>query len=62
MFIEMRDDVENNRMVFTITVPREHIVGKCQAHPAAHLITPEQGAGIIEDAILLAMGLELKKE
>lgn len=49
------DDTHRISIEFTGT----YIGDRCQKHPFAHLITEDQGLGIIEDAILMAAGLEL---
>lgn len=61
MLINIYDDVANNQRLVIIKIPNAYLSEKCQPHPAANLITLSQGMGIIEDGVLLAMGLELKK-
>ena len=41
-----------------ITVTDHFIMDECHPHPFAHVITEEQGVGIVEDSILMAMHLE----
>lgn len=59
MKIEIREDPGNDQFIFKAAVPRSYLIEKCQRHPAADLITPDQAMGIIEDAVLMALGMEL---
>lgn len=60
MKIESRQDIATRKRFIIIEIEEDYLINKCQPHPAAELITAEQGLGIITDAVLLAMGLELK--
>lgn len=60
MEIEKRYNHETRIHKVIITFDDGYLLTKCESHPYKHLITDEQGYGIIEDAILLASGLQLK--
>lgn len=60
MKIELHQDHSTRKRFIFIEIEEDYFLEKCQPHPAAELITFEQGMGIITDAVLLAMGLELK--
>lgn len=62
MKIQIHRDAENDVMLINVVVPGQFIASMCKQHPFAHLIDTEQAFGIIHDAVLLAMGLEIDNE
>lgn len=54
--IEQRQD--NGAMYVSAVISREFIHDECEASPFAHLMTPDQQTGILEDTILMVLGLQ----
>lgn len=63
MKIEMRQDACSQIVSVKIEIPREFMVDECEPYGSPEmcdLITCEQGIGIIEDAVLMALHLKRK--
>lgn len=50
----------DDKHIITIEFTGDYLCD-CEKYPFAHLITEEQGLGIIEDAVLMASGLQLPR-
>ena len=63
MEIDVQKDALTRETVLKITVSQEFIATQCRPLPEgfASLINLEQGFGIIEDAVLMAMKMEKLK-
>ena len=61
MEIKIEQDVPDDMIRIDIKIPQPFLADKCDRHPMAHLITQDQGMGIIRDSVLLALGYEERK-
>lgn len=61
MIISRTYKPETDDYVITVVIPGSDMATLYSRSPIAHLMNDEQARGIIEDAVLLSYGLELKK-
>ena len=64
MIICASKDEKTGDFYVNVRVPRGYIISQCEPLPIEirELITPQQGAEIIENAVLMAMGMERRKK
>lgn len=61
MNIEIQKNEATGDVTLVAKIPRDYVASDCEAYgpiELCDLITPEQGFGIIEDAILMAMHMK----
>jgi hypothetical protein len=64
MKIEVTEDLETREKQILITMSDEYLMNACEPYDTPEfcaLITPSQGMGIIEDAVLMAMHLKRRR-
>lgn len=64
MNIEITRNSQTDDILLTAKITRTYIIDSCEPYGCdelCNLITNEQGMGIIEDAILMALHLKLKQ-